>query len=163
MSSTHSITGRTTVLIAGEPRLLAFDMNAAAAFSESLGKDWRQWVVARFIGTPQPESKGMQVEEMTPRDVVLALHALLATDREDTARVETIKTLSRELSPAQQMDMQLAMLKCVLPGFGVPGEVIEAATGAAEQPRSATAAGTGTKHLRSRSGQPGFRQKRSGA
>jgi hypothetical protein len=147
---THAITGRSSLEIAGEVRTLACDMNCAAALYEAKGDRWSEWLVDRFLGEAvevDGGKHGRRVKPISPADTITALHALLATDREDGNRVgETEKSLRRSLGLAAMPDVQLAMMRAVLAGFGLPGEFIEAVAKAVDGPRDGkTADGTGIK------------------
>lgn len=143
----HPIKGTTTLVVAGETRTLVCDMNCAAALSEAKGEHWQDWLVNRFLGeavTAKDGTKGRRVTPLTPADSITALHALLATDREDSGRIETEKSLRRSLGLADLADVQLALIRTVLASFGLPGEFIEAVVNAADAPRAEAAkVGTG--------------------
>ena len=144
--SAHPITGASTIMLGGEERHLAFDMNCAAALFESKGDGWNEWLGDRFLGKLDEGTR--KVAPLTPIDTITALYALLATDREDAPREESEKSLRRIVPPVELPELQLKMLKVVLKGFGLPGESIEAVATAVDAPRKRTAAGTGTKHYR---------------
>ena len=157
----HPITGITTCTIAGETRTLRFDMNCAAALFESKGEQWNQWLVQRFLGESDGEG-GRTIKPITPLDTVTVLHALLASDREDSGREETEPSLRRTVSPAELPELQLVMLRVVLAGFGLPGEAIEAVVGAIDTPRVKPAPGIGTGPSRSPSVRSTSRRTASG-
>lgn len=143
--SAHPITGVATVMVGGEQRKLAFDMNAAAALFDSIGDQWNEWLVARFLGSEVEGKEARLFTPLTPADTVTALHALLASDREDSGRPETAATLRRTVNPTETLTLQLAMLRVVMTAFGIPGEGIEAVIKALDAPRKPSALGAGTK------------------
>lgn len=144
----HPIKGTATLVIAGETRTLACDMNCAAVLSEAKGDHWNEWLVERFLGR-QVETKdgspARSVTSLTPADSITVLYALLASDREDSGRIESERSLRRVIGLADLPDLQLATIRAVLAGFGLPGEFIEAVVNAADEPRAEAAkGGTGT-------------------
>ena len=140
-SSSHPITGVTTLTIAGETRTLACDMNCAAVLYESVGERWPEWLTQRFLGISV--DKGRQLEPLTPTDMMTALHALLASDRMDLGRKETTQTLARSIGFAAYADMQVAVVRCVAAAFGLPGKFVDAVLTAVDARPEETAPGTG--------------------
>lgn len=136
----HPITGITTLTIAGETRTLSCDMNCAAVLYESKGERWPEWLTARFIGVAV--EGGRQVLPLKPADMIVALHAALATDRYDSPHPEeTERTLARSIGLADYADLQLALVRCVMTAFGVPGKVLDAVLAAmSERPTELPAA-----------------------
>ena len=142
-SQSHPITGVTTLTVAGETRTLACDMNCAAVLHETVGERWPEWLTERFIGVSV--DGGRRVQPLSPRDMTVALHALLATDRLDHPRPdESDATLARSIGFAGYADLQIALVRCVMTAFGLPGKFVDdvlAAVGS--RPASAPAPGTG--------------------
>ncbi len=145
----HPITGRNTLEIAGESRILACDMNAAAVLYEKHGEHFALWLIERFIGAPitLPDGrKGRLMEKLPPAEAIGVLYALLASDREDSGRVDTEKDLRRAVPFGRLMDVQAAMTRSVIASFGIPGEDLEVVAGAVDGPPGsgrARTAGTG--------------------
>jgi hypothetical protein len=142
MTTTHPITGRTTMTLGGEVRTLAFDMNFAAALDESVGRDWLSWLAKRFIG--EQEDSGRRVTPLSPRDTITVLYAALAGDREVSLILETESSLRASISPLDLCEINLAIVRVVLTGLEVPGEAVEAVLSAMNEPRNLTAPGTGS-------------------
>lgn len=142
----HPITGVTILDIGGESRSLSCDMNAAAALGHIVGGNWSEWLVARCMG--YEEHGARQVSPMTPEDILIILFSLLSSDRQEHRREgETLNSLGRAIGFAQIADAQVAIVRCVMSGFHVPGEVIEAVVSAMGESRKRVAArGTGRKH-----------------
>ena len=145
----NAIRGMVRLEIAGVQRTLACDMNAGTVLFESKGEYWTLWLIERFIGRPVKLAdgrKGRKLEKLPPAELVEVLHALLASDREDTGRVDDLKLLRRQLGLADFTDVQKEVTRAVIASFGIPGEEFEVVAGAASprgKKRAATA-GTGT-------------------
>ena len=141
MSQSHSITGVTTLTIAGEERTLACDMNCAAVLHEAVGERWPEWLTNRFLGITV--EGGRKLEPLAPADIMLALYALLGTDRVDQPRTETVQTLTRSIGPFAYAETQVAVVRCVAAAFGLPGKFVDAVLAAVDVRPEETAPGTG--------------------
>lgn len=133
----NAIRGVFEVEVAGEKREIVCDMQAAEALFQSVGPHWLLWLYERFLGKPDKLADGTKIrrmEPLSPRDLVLALHGMLASDRMRTGRTETFDDLFRVVSPFAFHELQTEMSRAVLASVGVPGEVLEAGTVAAAVP-----------------------------
>jgi hypothetical protein len=134
----NPITGRTAITLGGEPRVIACDMNAAAVLYERFGEHWSLWLLERFAGKEEKLDDGTKVrriERPSVADLRGVLYALLATDREESHRIETELSVGAALSAFVIDRLHVDVSKCILVGFGVPGEAIEAALSDAAAPR----------------------------
>lgn len=143
------VRGTVDLEIAGERRRLVCDMVAAEVFFQLLGEHWLLWLYDRFIGRPDRKD-GQDVRVMavaSPRELGIALYALLASDRERARREETVASLMQAVGALELTEIRDAIRRAVLASAGAPGEGREAGAGAAVEPpgspRAATP-GTGT-------------------
>lgn len=154
----NAIRGVFDVEVAGETRTVVCDMQAAEALFQSVGEHWYLWLIERFLGKPDTMADGTKnadgtmhmirirrMAPLSPRDTILALHGMLASDRIESGRTETVDGLLKSVSPFTFQDLQKQLSKAVLASAGVPGEVLEAGpVAAAVPPGSAPAATPGT-------------------
>lgn len=161
--SNHPITGVTSLEVAGEIRTLACDMNCAAVLFDIKGERWTEWLAERFIGVSV--DGGRRIEPLKPGDMIVALYALLATDRLDAPRPEeSIAGLGRAIQLRDMAALQIALVRCVMTSFGLPGKFIDDVLTAVDaRPASATAAGAGMPSAPSPSAPSASRPIASGA
>lgn len=140
-----SVSGRVSVEVAGEKRSLVCDMLAADVLFTTLGEHWLLWLYERFVGKPDKLPDGTKIrkaEPLGPKDLVIALHGMLASDRAASGREETVDSLMRTLNPFSHLELQGALMRTVLASLGVPGEAKEAEPGAADAPPGSARAET---------------------
>jgi hypothetical protein len=133
----NAIRGIFDVEVVGEKRTVVCDMQAAEALFQSVGPHWLLWLDERFLGKPDKLADGTKIrrmEPLSPRDLILALHGMLASDRLESGRTETFEGLFKSVSPFAFQELQKEMSKAVLASVGVPGEVLEAGPVAAALP-----------------------------
>lgn len=134
----NPITGRTEIELGGETRVIAADMNAAAALFTKHGERFALWLLERFAGKPVELAGGgvgRQMDRVNPAELCSTLYALLATDRELSKRIETEADVAAKV-PLVRLDvLQAEIAKCVMVSFGIPGEAFEAVAGARAEPR----------------------------
>ena len=146
----NAIAGRVGLELGGRRRTLACDMNAGDVLYGLVGEHWVLWLIERFIGRPVKDGGGALRyvrEKLSPAQEVSALHALLATDREDTGTEDSEKELRRAITLVNRQEVQDAITRTVLASFGVPGEELEVVAVAVDAPPGnapARTPGTGT-------------------
>lgn len=134
----NSITGRTEVEVGGEVRSIACDMNAADVLFDKHGEHFTLMLLEKFAGKPVDlpgGKKGRRMEPLRPAFLASILYALLATDREDSKRIESEESLRKAMGFSGLDALQTKVMQCVLVSFGVPGEAFEVPGGAAGGPR----------------------------
>jgi hypothetical protein len=114
-------------------------MNCAAILFEQHGEAWPSWLTERFLGISV--DGGRELKPLSPADMISTLYALLASDRADHPRpFESVALLGRIIGIAEYADLQLAVIRCVMTAFGVPGKFVDDVLAAVDaRPRSATA------------------------